>query len=68
MMDKMLANREACVPETGFNLVLFDDYEPPGEQLMVVSKHESEEDANKAKAEFEAANKGTAAYIYGPDS
>ena len=67
MLDKMLENKKACMPETGFNLVAFDDYEPPGEQLAVLANYDTEDEANAAKDAFVARNDGNAAFVYGTD-
>jgi hypothetical protein len=60
-LDKMLADAASHRPETGFNVVGFDEFEEPGEQLFLMKHLATIEEARAWKAK----NGGYA--IYGPN-
>ena len=62
-LDKMSKERESLTPKTGFNIVIFDSYSPPGEMLTLVDHVETREEAEKIADEV--GTKEFPAYIYG---
>ena len=61
--DKMSKERESLTPKTGFNIVIFDGFSPPGEMLTLVDHVETREEAEKIADEV--GTKEFPAYIYG---
>lgn len=59
--------REVTPPKGKWNLVLFDDYEEPGEQYLVVSTHADEKEAVKALAKYKRRYKSATVYVIGDD-
>lgn len=51
--EKALKEKEEMTPETGFNIVLFDDFAPIGEMLTLVGHAETRKEAERIKEEYE---------------
>ena len=51
--EKALKEKEEMTPETGFNIVLFDDFAPVGEMLTLVGHTETRKEAERKKEEYE---------------
>jgi hypothetical protein len=54
MFAQTLSDKDSHTPDRGFNVVIVDDFEPPGEQLATKSHHETRGEAEKAAAEYRA--------------
>jgi hypothetical protein len=67
MLELMAADMDRHTPETGFNVVGIDDHEVPGEQLYLISHHETLEEAERAATKARRGH-GDAVYVYGPPS
>lgn len=61
----MLAQKKEMTPKKGFNLVGLDDFERPGEQLFLISHHDTEPEARAASRKYNKLNKDTKTFIYG---
>jgi len=64
MLRAMQKDMQRFIPATGFNVVGVDDFEPPGEQLYLISHHDDQAGAEAALEAFQARSKGDKAYIY----
>lgn len=64
-LELRLAARARCTPEHGWNVVAVDDYEPAGEELTLVSHHDTRAEADTAAKKKTDANPGTVFYVYG---
>ena len=51
--EKALKGKEEMTPETGFNIVLFDDFAPMGEMLTLVGHAETRKEAERIKEEYQ---------------
>jgi hypothetical protein len=63
----MIKNKEACVPEAGFNVVVLDDFEPPGKQLSVWRTVGTEQKAREVAEQAQRDNPKMVVYVYGAD-
>ena len=66
-IETMLKAKDAVIPTEGFNLVELDEYAAPGEELTLVSHHDTKPEAEKARAAYAKENPGTKTAIYGKD-
>ncbi len=64
---KRLDHRAAMVPESGYNLVSFDEYEDPGYELTVLRHFDNKDEAMAAlKEERDSEKYGGVYYLYAP--
>lgn len=65
-IGKMLDEKAAATPETGFNLVGVDDFEAPGQKLYIIAWYETRAEAEARLAEHAARedHNGDALYVY----
>jgi len=64
---KMLAEMAKLTPETGFNLIGYDDYGKPEDQgLFFIDNFPTKGEADAEKAKRELDSPGQAFYVYGP--
>jgi hypothetical protein len=47
-LGKRLAHKAQLIPETGYNLVGLDDFEPPGEELYLIAHFATRAEAERA--------------------
>jgi len=59
-IEKCLKERKELTPKKGFNVVIFDDFSPPGEMLTLVDHAKTYEDAKKIAKE----NEGESGPVY----
>lgn len=64
-LKAMIKNKEECIPEAGFNIVVLDDFEAPGHQLSVWKTVGTEQAARKAAEQAQKDNPGMGIYVYG---
>lgn len=67
MFDAMMKDKKRVTPKAGFNVVGVDDFEMPGEQLYIVSHHDTRPEAEAVVKKFVKQNPDEAVHIYGPD-
>ena len=63
--DKALKRIREFTPDEGYNLVGVDSFEAPGEELYLIDHFATREEAEAAKARFEAENPGDKVHVYG---
>ncbi len=70
--DGILSYAQQCAdekaeftPKTGYNVVEFDDFSPPGEMLTKIGHFDTREEAEKFAKENDS--KDLPVYVYGPD-
>ena len=66
-LEKRLAAKEVATPETGYNLVSFDDYDEdsePGTGLTVISHHDDEASVRAAFNARKSSNPEETLFIY----
>lgn len=67
-VDKVLAEKKAMTPKTGYNLVGVDDFGKPDEQgLFLVGNFKTKEDAEAEKTVREHDNPDQKYFIYGAE-
>ena len=64
----MLSAIEQATPRTGFNLVEVDQYEAPGEELVVHRHFESRQEAIDALNRYRARHPGNVFYVYAAEN
>jgi len=64
-IKSMLAAKDAMIPESGFNVVELDDFASPGEELTVLSHHDSRADAEAALKQYKKDQPKARLAIYG---
>jgi hypothetical protein len=67
VLDKRLAHRAQFIPESGYNLVGLDDFEPPGEELYPIAHFATRAEAEQARARRLEKNPDEKLYIYAHD-
>lgn len=63
-MEKMMDERESMTPDTGYNLVGFDDFEDPGEMLYLIGHFDTAEEAEAEKKKRLEKNPDEVMYVY----
>ena len=63
-IEKCEDERKEMTPKTGYNVVQFDDFSPPGEMLTLIQHFEKKEDAEKFAKDNNSQEMPF--YVYGP--
>lgn len=66
-MEKRLEAKARMIPEKGFNLVGFDDYEEPGLELHLVANFDTRKEAKESMRQRKKKDPALQFFIYGPD-
>jgi len=63
-VERSIATRKSLTPEEGWNLVGVDAHEEPGEELYLISYHDTRVEADAAKRAWDK-DHADKAWIYG---
>lgn len=66
MLKQALAEKQKMIPATGYNVVGVDTHEMPGSKLYLIGHYTTPDEAEKAKARYEAENPGVLVHVYDP--
>jgi len=66
-MEKRLEAKAKMIPKEGFNLVGFDDFEEPGDELHLAARFDTHEEADAAMKKRMKDDPSQRFFIYGPD-
>jgi hypothetical protein len=64
-IDIILKEKKEMTPKTGYNVVEFDDFAPPGEKLTCINHFETRVEAEKFVKEH--TSEDMTVYVYGPE-
>lgn len=66
-MTERMDAKDELTPDQGFNLVGFDDYEEPGDELYLIAHFDTRAEADAALRERQSADEDEVLYVYGSE-